>query len=264
MKAAIDLRKTIPENAEKYYEKAKKNKRKIPGLKQARKKTRKKLGEIRLEDLVREEPVKKKQRKKKWYEKFRWFNSSDGYLVVGGKDATTNDILIKKHMEDDDIVFHANVHGAPFFIIKNPEKTRIPETTLNEAARAAASYSSAWKAGQAAADVYWIKPEQVSKTPPSGEYLPKGAFMIYGRKNWHRKTQLKLRIGYREDEPHVIGGPPEAVEKHAIESVSIQPGDVKSGQTAKQIRAKLLEKGVEDATVDEIQYFIPGGRAKIS
>ena len=29
---------------------------------------------------------------KEWYEKFRWFYSSEGFLCIGGRDSTTNDI----------------------------------------------------------------------------------------------------------------------------------------------------------------------------
>ena len=33
---------------------------------------------------------------KKPYMKFRWFISSDGFLCLGGRDATSNEIIIKK------------------------------------------------------------------------------------------------------------------------------------------------------------------------
>ena len=101
-------------------------------------------------------------RKKKWYEKFRWFVSSEGFLCIGGRDATTNDILVKKHMEKGDLVFHTQLAGSPFFIIKSEGK-KIGKKTIEEAAQATASYSRAWKHGFTVTEVYYITPEQVKK-----------------------------------------------------------------------------------------------------
>src|SRR3989338_4437149 len=102
----LDLKKSIEENASDYYEKAKKIKRKIEGAGEALQKSIKRLKELeekREKREAKEEKLSKaKERKKEWYEKFRWFVSSDGFLVVGGRDATSNEIIIKKHAEKND------------------------------------------------------------------------------------------------------------------------------------------------------------------
>jgi len=49
------------------------------------------------------------------------------------------------------------------------------EETLREVAQFAVSYSSDWKDGRGAGDAYMVEPDQVSKTPESGEYIEKGA-----------------------------------------------------------------------------------------
>jgi len=85
-------------------------------------------------------------------------------------------------------------------VIKNPEKKDIPETTLRETAEAAASYSKAWKTGMGSCDVYYVTPDQVSKTAPSGEYLSKGGFTISGRKEYFRGVRLVIAVGF------VVGG----------------------------------------------------------
>jgi predicted ribosome quality control (RQC) complex YloA/Tae2 family protein len=59
-------------------------------------------------------------RKTFWFEKFYWFISSDGYLVIGGRDAQQNEMLFKRYMKKGDIYVHADLHGAPTCIIKNP------------------------------------------------------------------------------------------------------------------------------------------------
>jgi hypothetical protein len=213
-----------------------------------------------------------KARKKAWYEKFRWFNSTDGFLVLGGRDAITNEILIKKYMEPQDIVFHADIVGAPFVLIKTEGK--IPtEQALGESAQFAASYSRAWKEMSGTVDVYWAKPEQISKSPPSGQYIPKGAFIIKGTRNYIKNISLQIAIGIKAEEEHVkvIGGPVEAIAKQANAYVRVVPGKLASSKLAKQIRfllAKkvhdLLRKEVLEIPLEEIQKFIPLGEGEIT
>lgn len=272
MEVEVDLRKNASTNAREYYEKAKKAGTKIKGAERALEETAKKMDELEKKASVREEGiiVRKKHTEKRWYEKFRWFYSSDGLLVVGGRDATTNEILIKKHVDKNDVIFHADVHGAPFFVVKNPAGEETPENTMKETAEAAASYSSAWKSGLGSCDVYYVSREQVSKTAGSGEYLPKGGFMVKGRKNWFRNTELKMAVGFViGDEVTVIGGPVKSVASKTKHYVEIGVGSLKSGELALEIKKQVLrktgrEEGVKakNASLEDIQKFIPGGRGR--
>ncbi|MCK5139186.1 MAG: DUF814 domain-containing protein [Thermodesulfovibrionia bacterium] len=278
MKFKIDTRKSIPENANVYYEGSKKAKRKVIGAKRALLETRKKLEKLKIKHEVEMsayvEPEKKKTRKKKWYENFRWFYSSDGFMVVGGKDATTNDILIKKHTDPDDLVFHAHFQGAPFFVIKNPDKLEIPEGSRKETAQAAASYSKAWRLGVGSCDIYCITPEQVSKSAPSGEYVGKGAFMIHGKREWFRGTELRAAIGVvingTDEEVEVTCGPVDSVARISRYFVTIGVGDKKSAGLAKEIKERIVKKAnkediekIKKINISEIQQRIPGGKGKI-
>ncbi|MFC1488122.1 NFACT RNA binding domain-containing protein [Thermoproteota archaeon] len=212
-----------------------------------------------------------KRSKKEWFEKFRWVYSSDGFLVIGGRDATTNEILVKKQMEPHDIVFHAEIVGAPFVLVKTEGKT-VPEQTINEAAQLAASYSRAWKELFSTINVYWIYPEQVSKSPPSGQSLPKGSFMIRGTKNFVRSVPMNIAIGVKTDDETltVVGGPVDAIVSQTDAFVEIIQGTQKSSQIAKKVRHLLSTKVSEDLKrsitaipLEEIQRFIPLGRGKI-
>src|SRR3989344_952434 len=186
-KLALDLAKNIDENASAYFEKAKKIKKKTEGAEAALNDSIKKLQELELkkEKITRKESKERefRSRKKEWYEKFRGFFSSEGFLVVGGRDATSNEIIIKKHTDKDDIVFHTDMAGSPFFVVK-AEGKKVGESTLQECADATACYSRAWKLGLATLDVFYVKPEQVSKEPNPGEYVAKGAFIIRGKTNY--------------------------------------------------------------------------------
>lgn len=274
MKFTIDLKKSVFENAEFYYEESKRAKEKVKGARKALEETLKKMRELEKNHEISKAGVEIKEkiaREKKWYENFRWFYSSDKFLVVGGKDATTNEILIKKHLEKNDLVFHADIHGAPFFIIKNPENLEIPEGTKEETAQMAATCSSAWKSGIGGCDVYYVHPEQVSKTPPSGEYIAKGAFMIYGKKEWFRGLKLGITIGLKiNDDVMVIAGPESAVIPNSDYHVKIGIGDEKSGELSKKIKEFILKKAkkediekIKKVDIQEIQGFIPAGKGRL-
>lgn len=259
MKVTIDLKKSVEENASFYYGESKKAKKKLEGLKKACEKTEWKIGllerkkEKALEEFKEKREKTVVQRKREWYEKFRWFYSSEGFLCIGGRDATTNEIIIKKHTEKDDLVFHTEIPGSPFFVIK-AEGKKPGESTINEAAQATASYSRAWKMGMASAEVYYIKPEQVSKTAPAGQHMGKGSFMIYGKRTY-LSPEVKLAIGAKNG--RIIGGPVDAVKKNAEEFMLVSQGRMRGSDAAKKIREKL------GGGLEEIQAFLPAGEIDV-
>jgi hypothetical protein len=121
-------------------------------------------------------------------------------------------------------------------------------------------------------DVYWIRPEQVSKTSPTGQYLAKGSFIIHGKKNYIRKVPLRIALGALAENGHmrVIGGPPEAIRKQTTVYVELVPGEKTSAELAKRIRNILSEKAnseyrdeVSRTPIEEIQRFIPPGKSNI-
>lgn len=177
----MDPKLTIPENAENYYEKAKKAKRKTKGALIAIENTKKQLEDIKSKkDIAMEHvtvPKKRVKKNLKWYEKLRWFISSDDVLVVGGRDANTNENIVKKYLEPNDIYLHADIHGASSTAIKL-NGSEINDNLLKESGEFAASFSSAWSLGYSTQDVFWVNPDQVSKTPESGEFLPKDHLLL--------------------------------------------------------------------------------------
>src|SRR3989338_8000756 len=172
MEVNIDLNKSIEQNAANYYDKAKKSKKKLAGAIKALDQAKNELSKFEKErgkiiihiekdlELKEKEKEKKEKRKSFWYDSFRWFFASNGMLVVGGRDATSNDILIKKQVLDHDLVFHTEAAGSPFFVIKTEGK-EVPEEVLAEVAQATATFSRSWKLNLSYADVYWVTPSQI-------------------------------------------------------------------------------------------------------
>ncbi len=250
MKITLDIRKSVEENAASYFEKAKKDKKKLEGARKVVEEYRKKLTVLE-EEHAEKKAVPKAPVKKDWFEKFRWFMSSDGFLVIGGRDATTNEIVIKKYTESDELVFHTDMAGSPFVVIKKEGKPGdFPDSTKQEAAVFTAVHSRGWKQGMSTMSVFCVKPEQVSKTAKPGEFIAKGAFMIYGEKSFYQPG-MSYAVGVYNDK--VMGGPLSAVKKNCTAYVEIVQGDEKLSDVAKQVKKQI------GAGLDDIIRALPAG-----
>ena len=283
LQLSLNLRQSLYENAAEYYDRGKKAKQKIAGAQTALESSKKSLAQIekelaRAEELkslkpaeIMEELAKRKVGSKEWYEKFRYFRSSDDFLVVAGKDTVSNEVLIKKYANQEDIVFHAEISGAPFTVVKTEGKP-VPEQTLLEAGEYAASYSRAWRENAGSADVYWVKPDQLSKSGPSGESVPHGAFAVVGKRNWTRNVPLRVAIGVIvEEEISFVGGPLDAVKSRTKTYVILKPGDHNGKELLKQILRSLVLKLSKEqrekagkTSIEQIREFVPYTKGSIA
>eukprot|EP00873_Tetraselmis_striata_P034994 jgi/Tetstr1/455258/TSEL_042096.t1 len=134
-------------------------------------------------------------RKVLWFEKFHWFITSENYLVLTGRDAQQNELLVKRYLRRGDIYVHADLHGASTTIVKNPRPDEpVPPLTITQAGCTAVCRSRAWDA-KIVTSAWWVHHHQVSKTAPTGEYLPTGSFMVRGKKNFLPPSQLVMGLG---------------------------------------------------------------------
>lgn len=279
----LDIRKSLFQNASEFYEQSKRLKQKLKGARAALAESREKLAEVEArirttEELKTAKPVeaieeiqKHKIERKEWFEKFRWFISSEGFLVVAGKDAVSNEILVKKHTEASDVVFHSDVVGAPFVVIKTGGKG-LGEQVLKEAAAFAAAFSRGWREGFGSVDVYWVKPDQLSKGGLSGESVGRGAFVVRGERNWLRHVSLSLAVGVivENGKTRFIGGPIDAVKAKADVHVLIMPGDLSGKDLFRRVLKTLASKlpkeireGVLKVSGEEIREYIPYGKGRV-
>ncbi len=224
-----------------------------------------KIKELENKRIRIETKVSKGIRPKYWYEKYHWLFTSEGFLVIGGRDAGQNETIVRKYLAPEDIFLHAEIHGGPATVIKTEGRTP-GRKSIEEAAVIAACYSRGWSEGIGALEVFWVKGEQVSKTPPSGEYLAKGAFMVYGKKQFVT-VELRLALGVEEiDDPiygvyqRIIVGPEHLVRQRSLSYVVLAPGDMRGKELAEKIMAILRRKSETTLSVstDEVMYRLPG------
>lgn len=204
--------------------------------------------------------------KKLWYHRFRWFITSDGIVVLGGRDASQNEELVKKYMAGGDLFVHADVHGASVVIVKG--KT----DRMDEVAQFAASYSGAWRSGHASADIYSALPAQVSKTPESGEFVSRGSFIVRGERTYYKNVPLVVGIGLMlEPNAAVIGGPPSAIKGKCAAYLELQPGQFEPNDVAKKVlrilKGKIPEEDVKSLkgvlNTEGVAGFVPPGGSDV-
>jgi len=266
-KIKINTKASLQSIASVLFNEAKKQSGAISSIQEIKEKTEKKLEKFQNKtesekDLILVSEI----RKKNWYERYRWFFTTDGLLAIGGRDAASNSAVIRKHLGKNDKVFHADIFGSPFFVLKDAQNAS--DRSMNEIAHATVCFSRAWREGMYGVSAYWINPDQVKKSAPSGEFLPKGSFTIEGKRNFIKSETLRLSVGIisQEDGYALTCGPPETIKKNSICYAIIEPQGSEMVDAAKKIRIqflKLEEEITKKISIDDFVRVLPAGKSQI-
>jgi len=263
------------------FERAKEMERGNASIDEARAKILAQIEKLRSETAaIHKKVIIREQISKEWYERYRWFITTDGLLAIGGRDASSNSALIRKHMTEHDIVFHAEVHGSPFFILKNAatfittQEDKI-DSSLRQVAQATISFSRAWRDGLSSADVYWVMPEQLKKGAPTGQFLPKGSFVIEGKRNYFKGVEIRLAIGIMQlnGRETLVCGPEEAIKKQSIFYAVLLQGGMDPMNVAKKLTSEFVKiadnnitaaESIKRLSLDDLVRALPAGQSRIS
>ena len=267
-KIKINTKSALQSIASVLFNEAKKQSGAISSIQLIKEKTEKKLEKFLSKtesekDLI----VVSEIRKKSWYERYRWFFTSDGILAIGGRDAASNSAIVRKHLVKNDRIFHGDIFGSPFFILKEGENA--PISSMNEVAHATVCFSRAWREGLYGVSAFWVNPEQVKKSAPSGEFLPKGSFTIEGQRNFIKSETLRLAVGImpQDNDDYVLTcGPPEPIKKNSMCYAIIEPHGLEMAEAAKKIRIEFLkmhENIAKKINIDDFVRALPAGKSQI-
>ncbi|WP_192827857.1 ribosome rescue protein RqcH [Nitrosopumilus piranensis] len=266
-KIKINTKASLQSIASTLFNEAKKQSGAINSIEEIKSKTLKKLEKLQNKTESEKDSILVSEiRKKNWYERYRWFHTTDGFLVIGGRDAASNSAVVRKHLEKNDKIFHGDIFGSPFFIIKDAQNA--PDTSMNEVAHATVCFSRAWREGMYGVSAYWVNPDQVKKSAPSGEFLPKGSFTIEGQRNFIKSGNLKLAVGIipQEEGYALTCGPPETIKKNSICYAIIEPQGIEMVDAAKKIRiefTKIHEEITKKISIDEFVRVMPAGKSQV-
>jgi predicted ribosome quality control (RQC) complex YloA/Tae2 family protein len=263
------------------FARAKEMERGNTSIEEARAKILAQIEKLKSETVdIHKKVIVKEHISREWYERYRWFITTDGLLVIGGRDASSNSALIRKHLTEHDIVFHAEVHGSPFFIIKNAAAFAATQegtidSSLHQVAQATISFSRAWKDGLSSADAYWVMAEQVKKGAPTGQFLPKGSFVIEGKRNYIKGVELRLAIGIMQlnNRETLLCGPEEAIKKRSIFYGVLLQGGMDPMNAAKRVKSEFVRiandniqiaESIKHISLDEFVRALPTGQSRLS
>ena len=248
IEVTIDTNKSPEANGSMYFDNAKELERKA-----------KRTAEVILEKPKKIKKQKIIKQKMDWFEKYRWFITSEGEVALGGKDATSNEQIVKKYLKINDRYAHADIHGAPSVVVKNELGNQPSSESMLEASRFSLAYSKAWGARVASGHSFWVDHDKVSKTPNTGEFLAKGAFVIRGKRNWNKNLEVELAIGiieYKNSEK-LMGGPLSSFENNSKKYILFKPGFI----DRKKVSRKLANAfNVELSTAERL---LPSGGFEI-
>ncbi|HEV8595600.1 MAG TPA: ribosome rescue protein RqcH [Thermoplasmata archaeon] len=253
----IDWTKDVNGNAQVLYTRKRDAEEKAVKVLAAIEETKRELEKVAKKAAKAATKPRVKATKAFWFEAYRWFLSSEDFLVIGGRDAKTNDAIVKKHLQEGDRYVHADLHGAPSCVVKRGSEAG--EATLREACAFALAYSKAWSAGLASGGAFWVLPEQVSKQAESGEHVARGAWVIRGKRNYVHDIPVRAAVGEVdvEGQRKVMGGPVEALAARSSRYLVIEPGDGDKESFAGRLSHDF---GVP---VEEVSRVLPPGKIHV-
>ena len=254
----LDWTRGVDANASDLYQKGKAIGEKAKRAEEALAQSREELAKLQ-KGLERERALaaeRAQPTKQFWFERYKWFVTTGGRLVLAGRDTHSNDNVVKKHLKDGDLYAHADVHGAPSVVVKGGAEASPEE--LRQACQFALAQSKAWIAALSEGGAFWVYPDQVSKTPNPGEFVPRGAFVIRGKRNYEYHLPMELAIGEvdHEGSRKVMCGPVECF-ADCHKYIVVRPGKPKSGRRTSEIAKRF------DVPEEEVSRIVPPGDLEV-
>ena len=278
----VEMQPNLAKVSSMLFARAKEMERGNASIEEARAKLLAQIEKLRSQTAaIHKKVLVRKQTSKEWYERYRWFVTTDGLMAIGGRDTSSNSALIRKHLTEHDIVFHAEVHGSPFFIVKNaaaPVQEGKIEPSLQQVAQATVSFSRAWKDSLSSADAYWVLPEQVKKGAPTGQFLPKGSFVIEGKRSYLKGVEIRLVIGIAQlnGREVLVCGPEEAIKKRSMFYAVLLQGGMDPMNAAKKVKSEFVKaagddddssdivESIKQISLDDFVRALPTGQSRVS
>jgi len=265
-KIKIDLNSSLPTTASALFNESKKQKAAIGSIEKLLKKTENELEKVVKKGESAKQVNVTQIRKKNWFERYRWFYTTDGVLAIGGRDSSSNSAIIRKHLQKNDKVFHAEMSGSPFFLLKGDDAAT--PASLTEVAHATVCFSKVWKEAFYGSSAYWVNTDQVKKGAPSGQSMAKGSFMIEGQRNFVKISSLKMCVAIiKHEESYLLTCGPPSLKNTAICYAMIEPTGQDMPDVAKRIRYEFLSSNEEIAkpfSIDDFVRVLPAGTCKIT
>ena len=202
------------------------------------------------------------------YQKYKWFFTSSGLLVIGGKNALQNDELMFriKDNKEDFIIMHTSEPGSPFCVLYSPA-SKVKKLDMEEASVFTGCFSRAWKLGKSSAKVDIFNSSQIHKNKD----MNSGTWGVYGEV---QRVNIPLSLVFMRQKDILRAVPEKTFERiykskinkskkersNNISIVKIMPGDIDKSHMFAKLELELDIPLSEE----EVLSAIPAGKFKIS
>jgi hypothetical protein len=188
------------------------------------------------------------------YQKYKWFYTASGKLVVGGKNATQNDELIRtlKQKGKEHIVMHTSMPGSPFTcIVAAPEE--LSKQDRLECAIFTGAFSKAWKAGNSTVIVDIFRLSQLTKRTG----MKTGTWGVNG---YVEKSSVPLKLVLTRQKGVLRAVPELTVKKKKDAFFIITPGAIEKAD----LLPKLEVESGHAFHKEEVLAALPAGGVKLT
>jgi len=193
------------------------------------------------------------------YSNYRWFFTSEGKLVVGGKSDEQNEIVLRDFLKPSYTVMHTSKPGSGFMIIQdeNPSKKDLDETAIF-----CGCFSKQWKnlkSPNSKIDIDIFKGEQIYKL----KTMKTGTF---GVKNKEKTVKINPELVLVIQKGKLRAVPKIGFKNKKIGNGELKVlGEIKSGNLSKEEAADKIAKKIKDKfnypiSKDEVMQAIPSGK----
>lgn len=189
-------------------------------------------------------------REAKEYMSYRWFFTSEGKLVVGGKSDEQNENVLRYFKRPGYTIMHTTKPGSPFMIIQSDDPSK---NDLDECAVFCACFSKEWKTGKKSIDIDVFKGGDVFKN----KGMKTGTFGVKNKKKVKAKPELMVII-----QKGKIRAVPKVKGKEESLAV-IKQGKMDKEAAAEKIAKKIKEKYLLPVSREEVMRAIPSGSMNV-
>ena len=184
------------------------------------------------------------------YMSYRWFFTSEGKLVVGGKSDEQNENVLRYFKRPGYTIMHTTKPGSPFMIIQSDDPSK---NDLDECAVFCACFSKEWKTGKKSIDIDVFKGGDVFKN----KGMKTGTFGVKNKKKVKAKPELMVII-----QKGKIRAVPKVKGKEESLAV-IKQGKMDKEAAAEKIAKKIKEKYLLPVSKEEVMRAIPSGNMSV-
>jgi len=184
------------------------------------------------------------------YTKYKWFLTSSGNLVVGGKSADQNESLLLKlkKQKEDLTLMHTSDPGSPFSVILSESPS---SSDIQECAIFTASFSKAWKQKKEKVQVDTFKLSQLYK-------LKSMKTGTWGVKPPVKRLSVSLALVLTKQKDKLRAVPERSIKSKKDILLKIVPGDTDKTLLVPQLKSLLPQFNEED-----FLSALPSGGIKI-